>query len=124
MIPKGFTDEFPRKDNLFTLKEAMPYDEIYTKVWAERPKNIACEEFKYWFAFVTLGVLVGICGFFCTLWVQCLTDWVMNYMHILIYSGAEEDDPSTYNVFIPYLWFTGMAGIYGFIATSMTTFWA
>jgi len=69
MPPKGFTNEFPRKDNLFTLKEAMPYDEIYTKVWAERPRNIACEEFKYWCAFATLGTLVGIVGFFCILWV-------------------------------------------------------
>lgn len=39
MIPKGFTNVFPREDNLFTLKEGMPYDEIYTKVWAERPRN-------------------------------------------------------------------------------------
>jgi len=124
MIPKGYTDEFPRKDNLFTLKEAMPYDEIYTKVWAERPRNIACEEFKYWFAFATMGVLVGIVGFFCALWVQCLCDWVMNVLHILIYSGAKADDPDTYNVFVPYLWFTGMSGIFGLIAASMTTFWA
>jgi len=124
MLPKGYTNEFPRKDNLFTLKEAMPYDEIYTKVWAERPRNVACEEFKYWFAFVTMSVLVGICGFFCALWVQCLCDWVMNVMHILIYSGAQTDDPSSYNVFVPYLWFTGMSGIFGLIAASMTTFWA
>lgn len=70
MIPKGFTDTFPREDNLYTLKEGMPYDEIYTKVWAERPRNILCEEFKYWFAFVTLGTLVGCVGFLCALWVQ------------------------------------------------------
>jgi len=124
MAPKGFTNEFPRKDNLFTLKEAMPYDEIYTKVWAERPRNIACEEFKYWFAFVVMGVLVGIVGFFCILWVQCLCDWVMEVLHILIFSGANNDDPTTYNYFLPYLWFTGMSGIFGLIASGMTTFWA
>ena len=63
MAPKGYTNEFPRKDNLFTLKEAMPYDEIYTKVWAERPRNIACEDFKYWCAFAIMGILIGFCGF-------------------------------------------------------------
>ena len=124
MAPKGYTSEFPRKDNLFTLKEAMPYDEVYTKVWAERPRNIACEELKYWFAFVVMGVLVGIVGFFCILWVQCLCDWVMEVMHILIFAGAEADKPDTYNYFVPYLWFTGMSGIFGLIASSMTTFWA
>ena len=124
MAPKGFTNEFPRKDNLFTLKEAMPYDEIYTKVWAERPRNIACEDFKYWCAFAIMGILVGFCGFLCTLWVQCLCDWVLAVMHDLIYSGAKMEDTSTYNVFVPYLWFTGMSGIFGLIASSMTTFWA
>lgn len=123
MIPKGYTHEFPRKDNLFTLKEAMPYDEIYTKVWTERPRNKLCEEVKYWFAFVTLGTVVGIIGFLCALWVQQLCCGVVMFMRTLIESGAD-GDVEKFNVFVPYLWFMGMSGLFGLIASSMTSFWA
>jgi H+/Cl- antiporter ClcA len=106
------------------LHEAMPYDEVYTKVWAERPRNVACEDFKYWCAFAVMGFLIGFCGFLCTLWVQCLCDWVLAVMHDLIYSGAEMGDVKTYNYWVPWLWFTGMSSIFGLIASSMTTYWA
>jgi hypothetical protein len=38
MSPVGKTYSFPREDNIFLHKESLPYDEIQTQVWKERPR--------------------------------------------------------------------------------------
>jgi len=35
----GHTLEFPRKDNAYKKKESLPFDEIYSNVWKNRPAN-------------------------------------------------------------------------------------
>jgi hypothetical protein len=38
MAAVGKTFIFPREDNIFKKKESIPYDEVQTQVWRERPK--------------------------------------------------------------------------------------
>ena len=37
MPPEGKTLVFPREDNLYKKKQSLPYDEVQTKVWRDRP---------------------------------------------------------------------------------------
>ena len=44
-------------------------------------------------------------------------------MKSLIEAGAD-GDVTKFNVVVPWLWFTGMSGFFGLIASTMTTYWA
>jgi len=44
-------------------------------------------------------------------------------MKSIIESGAN-GDVTKFNVIRPWIWFTGMSGLFGFVASSMTTYWA
>ena len=39
MIATGYTEVFPREDNVYTKKESLAYDEFESLIWADRPSK-------------------------------------------------------------------------------------
>jgi hypothetical protein len=59
----GHTLEFPRKDTAYKKKESLPFDECYSNVWKNRPRNEARENAAKWLAFVLAGIAIGVTAF-------------------------------------------------------------
>ena len=59
----GHTLEFPRKDTAYKKKESLPFDECYSNVWKNRPRNDGRERVAKWLAFVLAGIAIGITAF-------------------------------------------------------------
>lgn len=60
----GHTLEFPRKDTAYRKKESLPFDECYSNVWKNRPRNEEREKVARWLAFALAGLAIGITAFF------------------------------------------------------------
>ena len=58
----GKTLSFPRKDNIYKGKESIPYDEIQTQVWRDRPRGNN-EKTRQWKAYMFLGIIIGTIAF-------------------------------------------------------------
>ena len=63
MSPIGNTIDFPRKDNVYKKKDALPFDEIESLVWRRAFKNDWKENFKHWFVYMIAGTCIGITAF-------------------------------------------------------------
>lgn len=63
MSPVGRTTVFPRKDNIYKKKEALPFDEINSLVWRRAFKNDWKENIKHWCVYMVAGALIGITAF-------------------------------------------------------------
>ena len=59
----GHTLDFPRKDTAYKKKESLPFDECYSNVWKNRPRNDGAERVAKWLAFVLAGIAIGITAF-------------------------------------------------------------
>lgn len=59
MPPEGKTLEFPREDNLYKKKQSLPYDEVQTKVWRDRPTMRKKEQAKEWLVYMLVGLISG-----------------------------------------------------------------
>ena len=59
----GKTTEFPRKDNYYTKKESLPYDESQTKIWRNRERRYSREKVKEWIAYCLVGLFCGTVAF-------------------------------------------------------------
>jgi hypothetical protein len=57
--PEGKTYIFPREDNMYKKKQSLPYDEVQTKVWRDRPKMAKMEQAKEWFVYMMVGFVSG-----------------------------------------------------------------
>ena len=72
----GKTFIFPREDNVFKKKESLPYDEIQTQVWIERPKERQKEHLKEWLAYILLGLGIGSTAFLMSSLEEFLSDLI------------------------------------------------
>ena len=59
----GHTLVFPRKDNVYKKKEALPFDEINSNVWKRAFRNDWKENLKQWVIYITCGIIVGLTAF-------------------------------------------------------------
>lgn len=59
MPPEGKTYIFPREDNLYKKKQSLPYDEVQTKVWRDRPSERKKEQGKEWLVYMLVGLVSG-----------------------------------------------------------------
>jgi hypothetical protein len=39
MATIGYTQEFPRRDNIYKHKESLPFDESQAEIWIQRPSG-------------------------------------------------------------------------------------
>lgn len=59
----GHTLEFPRKDNVYKKKEALPFDEAHSLVWKRAFRNDWKENLKHWLVYMIAGAMIGITAF-------------------------------------------------------------
>lgn len=59
----GHTLEFPRRDTAYKKKESLPYDECYSNVWKNRPRDESREKCKKWLVFALAGLAIGVTAF-------------------------------------------------------------
>jgi len=123
MHATGHTTVFPREDNVYTMKQSFPFDEVQTKPWQNRPRNKDWEEFKEWYAYVLMGVLVGCAGMLGYIGVAELIGFVMKWNHHFIHS-MESNGNEDYGVFLPWLVFVGCSTVFGFLGCAMTAYYA
>ena len=76
MSPVGKTLDFPRRDNIFTHKESLPFDEAHSKIWTDRPRRRKNEHCKEWVAYGLIGVVVGTVAFLMTLFEEKAADYI------------------------------------------------
>ena len=116
MSAVGKTLTFPRTDNIFKKKESLPFDEVDSLVWVDRPRQKKTEQSKEWFAHFLVGVLVGIVAFLMTIFEETVNEAVMEHTHSLITDNSM-------GIYQPWLFYAGMAASFAFIASVMTTYW-
>jgi len=80
----GKTLIFPREDNIFMHKESIPYDEIQTQVWRDRPKRRSPEHIREWAAYFMLGFAVGTVAFVMSTIEELLSGWISETTQNLI----------------------------------------
>lgn len=59
----GRTLTFPRKDNVYKKKEAIPFDEANSLVWKRAFKDDWRENAKHWLVYMVAGAMIGITAF-------------------------------------------------------------
>lgn len=59
----GHTLEFPRRDTVYKKKESLPFDEFYSNVWKNRPRDDRKEKCLKWLVFAIAGVAIGVTAF-------------------------------------------------------------
>ena len=122
MPAHGHTLDFPRKDNVFRTKESLSFEEAYSKVWKERvPQEF--ENLKEWFAYIGVGFFVGCIAYAMTI-EDIIGEWVIhNTVHMIHQAESTEVPDQVETLIKPWLFFAGFAGLFGFISSSMTTYY-
>ena len=59
----GNETKWPRDDNFFMGKQSLSYQEAESAIWMNR-EAYPGEKFIEWAAYVMLGILIGLTGFF------------------------------------------------------------
>ena len=123
MSAVGKTLSFPRADNIFKHKESLPYDEVQTQVWRERPRRGGKDKTRQWRAYFYLGVLIGGVAFLMSKTEDLLSEWFVHNTQTLITNAELNDESNVKRVVVPWLAFAVPCGICGLIASAMTTYW-
>ena len=84
MSAVGKTMVYPREDTIFKSKESLPYDEVESLVWVDRPRQKRVEHTKMWFAHFLVGLFVGIVAFIMVIFEEVINDHVGEYTQHLI----------------------------------------
>lgn len=114
----GKTLVFPREDNVFKTKESIPYDEIQTKVWRDRPKRRSAEHIREWGAYILLGLGIGFTGFVMSTLEENLSGWISHTMQKMI------DPTATGTAHVsPWLFFAFLSGCCALISGIMTVYY-
>jgi len=116
----GRTLVFPREDNIYTHKESIPYDEIQTQVWRERPKRRSKEHVREWSVYIMLGIGIGFVGFIMSTLEEFLSGKFVSVVQYLI---TDPDNPDNQRIVSPWLFFATMSGLCAFVSGVMTTYW-
>jgi H+/Cl- antiporter ClcA len=116
----GKTFVFPREDNVFKGKESIPYDEVATQVWRERPKRRSKEHIREWGAYTMLGIGIGFTAFVMSTLEESLSALFSKNMQKLI--TGNENIPGTH-IFAPWVFFAFMSGFVAMISGVMTTYY-
>jgi chloride channel 7 len=112
----GKTLIFPRKDNIFKKKESLPFDEINSLVWQDRPFQKRKEQTKTWLAHFLVGISVGVVAFLMTSMEEYINKSVIQRTQSLI-----ADDNTTW--FKSWAFYMGMAAFFAMTASLMTTYY-
>lgn len=72
----GKTKSFPRRDNYYTKKESLPFDEAQTKIWVNREKKYGREKIMEWTAYALVGLMCGTVAFCMIQMEEFLLDYV------------------------------------------------
>lgn len=85
----GHTLEFPRADTAYKKKESLPFDEIYSNVWRNRPRDERKEKCLKWLVFALAGVAIGLTAFCMSQLEDYLVDHNRGLMQLIIdnYAG-------------------------------------
>ena len=112
----GHTIEFPRRDNVYKTKESLPFDEAHSKIWKDRHVHEVNEVIKEWLVYMLIGVIVGSVAFWMGQLEEHLIEWCSAYSNYLI----ERDG---LNIAAPLTWYICCCGLYGLIASALTTYY-
>ena len=121
MATVGKTLIFPREDNVYEKKESIGYDEIQTRVWADRPRQRQKEHVKEWGAYAILGVFLGLAAFIMSTMEEHLSSLISHNTNQFIQNNLNGNRFDKY--FGPWFFFAGCSGVLGLIAGIMTTYW-
>lgn len=116
MAGKGKTLIFPRNDTIFKKKESLPFDEIQSLVWVDRPFQNRREHVKTWFAHLLVGISVGTVAFLMTRLEEYINEHVIEHTQKLI-----SDDNTTW--FTALIFYAGMAALFAMMAGLLTTYY-
>jgi len=116
----GLTLEFPRKDNMYKKKEALPLDEADSLVWKRAFKNDWRENLKHWWVYITGGIMVGICAF----GMSKLEDLLVNSNRILLqYVIDVYTENMTLEILLPIISYCSIAAVLGLAAGLLTVYY-
>jgi chloride channel 7 len=116
MAAVGKTMVYPRKDNIFKKKESLPFDEVNSLVWQDRPFQKRKEQTKTWLAHFLVGLFVGTIAFLMILLEEKINEHVIEYTQHLISA-----DKTAW--FAAGMFYAGMAAIFASSASLMTTYY-
>ena len=125
MPATGNTRVFPREDNYFKKKESLAYEESKALIWTDRPMHKRKEQCLEILAYILLAFGVGTIAFLMSkleLFISLFTNRQLDAFVVQKTRVAGVPDVGL-NI-KAWLWFAGMSGLYGFIASAMTTYWA
>ena len=134
----GRTFDFPRADNIYEHKESNAYDEMYTQVWRDRPKERQKEHIRVWTVYILIGVLVGTIAYMMislekailyvsAQWMRKLTrgncTFIMSPDKTTATTDCDINNPEEMSVIKPWLFFATSSGMLAFTAGVMTTYY-
>jgi H+/Cl- antiporter ClcA len=114
----GYTTVFPRKDNIYKHKESIPFDESQSEIWIQRPQDKFKESLVEWWVFLLIGVCVGTIAFLMKMMEEKLIDFAVSAME----TQQNPEDIGTYKVFLGWMIYAGLSGIYGMVGGYLTTY--
>lgn len=121
MSPIGHTIEFPRKDNVYKKKEALPFDEFDSLVWRRAFRNDWKENIKQWFVYMIAGTCVGITAFGMDKLEELLVNSNRKLLQRVI--DATGETAGATRLIFPWLAYIAVAACLGFIAGVMTVYY-
>jgi chloride channel 7 len=116
MAGVGKTLIFPRKDTIFKKKESLPFDEIQSLVWIDRPFQKRKEQCLTWIAHLLVGFSVGTVAFLMTILEETINENVIEHTQTLI-----SDDNTTW--FTAWIFYSGIAAMFAMTAGLLTTYY-
>lgn len=121
----GYTLVFPRKDTAYKKKESLPYDEIYSNVWKQRPRNENNERIRKWVAFVIAGFIIGLTAFCMAQLEEFLVDKNRMLLQYIINENSVngQNNSAGLNFWLPALTFSCFCALLGLLAGLMTTYY-
>lgn len=116
----GHTLEFPRKDNVYKKKEALPYDEADSLVWRRAFKNDWKENLLVWSIYILGGMGVGVTAFSMSKLEEFLVNSNRKLLQFIIDSNI--GNPS-FQLLYPLLAYCGFAAVLGLLAGLLTVYY-
>ena len=117
----GHTLEFPRKDNVYKSKEALPFDESDSLVWKRAFKNDWRENLKHWFIYIIGGICIGITAFGMDKLEELLVNSNGKLLQFII--NLQGQNATWQLIIYPLLAYCGVAAILGLLAGIMTVYY-
>ena len=129
MSPIGHTLDFPRKDNIYTHKEALPFDESKSLVWKSRLKSPVKENFLHWIVYSIAGCCIGFTAFLMDKLEELLVGSnrkLLQYIidqNTVVVDGTITNPTASTRWISAWLCYSGICGFLGLCAGIMTVYY-